>query len=118
MSDSLSPTFHTIELINLSPNQSLPCFQALTSSWNHDADPSTVLRVNDQVEEFKKRLKFNPCYLQQKLEQYLKVCVCGLAFIAIISTKFDQNVKKKYLSGDDISGELFWNNQNVSFEKC
>ncbi|XP_064598150.1 presequence protease, mitochondrial-like [Liolophura sinensis] len=72
--DRIEAILHKIELSlkHQTSNFGLHLGLALNSSWNHDADPSTFLRVNDQVDEFKKRLKFNPCYLQQKLEQYLK----------------------------------------------
>uniref|UniRef100_A0A3B3SH51 Presequence protease, mitochondrial n=1 Tax=Paramormyrops kingsleyae TaxID=1676925 RepID=A0A3B3SH51_9TELE len=40
--------------------------------WNHDGDPVPMLRIGDNVTQFKQCLKDNPRYLQEKIKQYFK----------------------------------------------
>ena len=41
--------------------------------WNHDADPTNMLLVNQHTERFKKCLQENPKFLQDKVQYYFKV---------------------------------------------
>ena len=47
--------------------------QSLSSHWNHDGDPTELVRVNQLVEKFRKQLADNPRFLQDKVQQYLRV---------------------------------------------
>jgi hypothetical protein len=48
-------------------------YQGVSSHWNHDGDPTETLQVNQLVERFKKDIVQNKRFLQDKVQQYLKV---------------------------------------------
>ena len=54
---------------------SAPCppSQHIASCWNHDGDPVELLKLGDQVAQFRKCLEDNPKFLQEKVQQYFKV---------------------------------------------
>lgn len=68
--------------------------QSLSSHWNHDGDPTELVQVNQLVEKFRKQLADNPRFLQDKVQQYLRVSglvqlgLDGL-FLAIYFSIFD-----------------------------
>lgn len=76
------------------------CFQYIASSWNHDGDPVELLRISDSVAKFRKALKENPGFLQDKVKHYFKVdetstvlnvcvCVCLYSCKSIAEEKRD-----------------------------
>lgn len=48
-------------------------FQYIASSWNHEGDPVELLQINTSVSEFRRALKENPAFLQDKVRRYFKV---------------------------------------------
>lgn len=43
------------------------------SSWNHDGDPVELLQISESVSQFKRALKENPRFLQDKVKHYFTV---------------------------------------------
>jgi len=47
--------------------------------WNHDADPTVGLQVNEIISRFKKEMAANPQYLQEYVKKYFIVSrACNL----------------------------------------
>ncbi|XP_030054786.1 presequence protease, mitochondrial [Microcaecilia unicolor] len=44
----------------------------IASSWNHDGDPVALLKLGDQITQFRQSLKENSKFLQEKAKQYFK----------------------------------------------
>ncbi|KAM6215866.1 presequence protease, mitochondrial [Rhynchocyon petersi] len=44
----------------------------IASCWNHDGDPVELLKLENQMAQFRQCLKENPKFLQEKVEQYFK----------------------------------------------
>ncbi|XP_048237962.1 presequence protease, mitochondrial-like isoform X1 [Haliotis rufescens] len=65
---------HSIELAlkHQSSNFGLGLGVSVISHWIHDSDPSSHLQINERVAQFKERLKDNPRFLQEKVQQYFK----------------------------------------------
>lgn len=73
--DQIEALLHKIEI--QMKHQSASFGMALTSyiasCWNHDGDPVELLQMGSQLTKFRKCLKENPKFLQEKVEQYFKV---------------------------------------------
>ncbi|XP_033114780.1 presequence protease, mitochondrial-like [Anneissia japonica] len=63
---------HKIELSqkHQTTNFGLGLLMALLSCWNHEADPTDHLKINDMVTSFKHCLENNPKWLEEKVEEY------------------------------------------------
>ncbi|XP_066240971.1 presequence protease, mitochondrial [Saccopteryx leptura] len=72
--DRIEALLHKIEI--QMKHQSVSFGLALTSyiasCWNHDGDPVELLRLGQQVAQFRQCLKENPKFLQEKVKQYFK----------------------------------------------
>uniref|UniRef100_A0A8I6AJT9 Pitrilysin metalloproteinase 1 n=1 Tax=Rattus norvegicus TaxID=10116 RepID=A0A8I6AJT9_RAT len=72
--DQIEALLHKIEI--QMKHQSASFGMALTSyiasCWNHDGDPVELLQMGSQLTKFRKCLKENPKFLQEKVEQYFK----------------------------------------------
>uniref|UniRef100_A0A3B5MT50 Pitrilysin metalloproteinase 1 n=1 Tax=Xiphophorus couchianus TaxID=32473 RepID=A0A3B5MT50_9TELE len=61
-----------IQMKHQSTNFGLALASYIASSWNHDGDPVELLRISDSVAKFRKALKENPHFLQDKVRYYFK----------------------------------------------
>ncbi|XP_072296648.1 presequence protease, mitochondrial isoform X2 [Eucyclogobius newberryi] len=61
-----------IQMKHQSTNFGLSLASYIASAWNHDGDPVALLQINHSVDRFKRALKDNPRYLQEKVQQYFK----------------------------------------------
>lgn len=70
--DRIESILHRVELAqkHQTSNFGLGVISSLMSSWNHDADPVAMLKVNDQVERFRKTLKEDENFLKNKVREY------------------------------------------------
>ncbi|XP_060048368.1 presequence protease, mitochondrial [Erinaceus europaeus] len=72
--DRIEALLHKIEI--QMKHQSVSFGLALTSYiasyWNHDGDPVELLKLGGQVEQFRRCLKEDPKFLQEKVKQYFK----------------------------------------------
>lgn len=50
-----------------------PYTQSLTTAWNHDADPTDGLQVNQTVARFRQEMAADPKYLQKYVQRYFVV---------------------------------------------
>ncbi|KAL3855313.1 hypothetical protein ACJMK2_014529 [Sinanodonta woodiana] len=73
-SSRVAALLHRIELSqkHQSANFGLGIAMSIASCWNHDGDPSEMLKINQEVTLFKEKLKTDPQFLQKKVQQYLK----------------------------------------------
>uniref|UniRef100_A0A8D0GC63 Presequence protease, mitochondrial n=1 Tax=Sphenodon punctatus TaxID=8508 RepID=A0A8D0GC63_SPHPU len=72
--DKIEALLHKIEiqLKHQSTSFGLALTSYIASCWNHDGDPVEILKIADQVTQFRKCLKENPKFLQEKVKQYFK----------------------------------------------
>jgi len=72
-SERIEATLHSIELAtkHQSSNFGLGLIMGVMSMWNHDADPSDFLPINDRVQLFKEKLASGP-FLQDKIKECFK----------------------------------------------
>jgi len=49
------------------------CVQYIASSWNHDGDPVELLQIGALVSRFRRRLRDDPRFLQDKVKHYFQV---------------------------------------------
>jgi len=70
--DRIESILHRVELAqkHQTSNFGLGVISSLMSSWNHDADPVAMLKVNDQVGRFRKTLKEDENFLKNKVREY------------------------------------------------
>ncbi|XP_049632256.1 presequence protease, mitochondrial isoform X1 [Suncus etruscus] len=72
--DRIEALLHKLEI--QMKHQSVSFGLALTSyiasCWNHDGDPVELLKLGDQMTQFRQCLKENPKFLQEKVKQYFK----------------------------------------------
>ncbi|KPP72132.1 presequence protease, mitochondrial-like [Scleropages formosus] len=61
-----------VQMKHQSTNFGLSLASYIAPCWNHDGDPIQLLKISDSVAQFKKCLKDNPRYLQEKVQQYFK----------------------------------------------
>ncbi|XP_056913748.1 presequence protease, mitochondrial isoform X2 [Takifugu flavidus] len=72
--EQIEALLHKIELQmkHQSTNFGLSLASYIASSWNHDGDPVELLQINTSVLEFRRALKENPAFLQDKVRHYFK----------------------------------------------
>ncbi|KAM9844455.1 presequence protease, mitochondrial [Aulostomus maculatus] len=61
-----------IQMKHQSTNFGLSLASYIASSWNHDGDPVELLQISDSVAKFRRALKENPQFLQDKVRRYFK----------------------------------------------
>ncbi|KAM6920229.1 presequence protease, mitochondrial [Lycodopsis pacificus] len=61
-----------IQMKHQSTNFGLSLASYVASSWNHDGDPVELLQISDSVAKFRRALKENPRFLQDKVKHYFK----------------------------------------------
>ncbi|XP_033988015.1 presequence protease, mitochondrial [Trematomus bernacchii] len=61
-----------IQMKHQSTNFGLSLASYIASSWNHDGNPVELLQISDSVTQFRKALKENPRFLQDKVKHYFK----------------------------------------------
>ncbi|KAK5860414.1 hypothetical protein PBY51_021893 [Eleginops maclovinus] len=61
-----------IQMKHQSTNFGLALASYIASSWNHDGNPVELLQISDSVTQFRKALKENPRFLQDKVKHYFK----------------------------------------------
>ncbi|MDV3181342.1 MAG: DEAD/DEAH box helicase, partial [Candidatus Phytoplasma australasiaticum] len=66
----------------------LRLLMAIQATWNHDGDPIGVLRINDNIERFKKELSDNPNFLKEKVRKYFIENTHNLYFIMTASEDY------------------------------
>uniref|UniRef100_A0A4W3H4S8 Pitrilysin metalloproteinase 1 n=1 Tax=Callorhinchus milii TaxID=7868 RepID=A0A4W3H4S8_CALMI len=72
--ERIEALLHKIEIQqkHQSTNFGLALASFISTTWNHDGDPVEVLQINEKVTWFRKCLKENPHFLQEKVKQYFK----------------------------------------------
>nr|XP_045007862.1 presequence protease, mitochondrial isoform X2 [Jaculus jaculus] len=72
--DRIEALLHKIEIQmkHQSTSFGLALTSYIASCWNHDGDPVKLLQIGNQLNKFRKCLKENPKFLQEKVEQYFK----------------------------------------------
>ncbi|KAK2896068.1 presequence protease, mitochondrial [Channa argus] len=72
--DRIEALLHKIEIQmkHQSTSFGLSLASYIASLWNHDGDPVELLQISDSVAKFRRALKENPCFLQDKVRQYFK----------------------------------------------
>ncbi|KAI5262151.1 Presequence Protease [Manis pentadactyla] len=72
--DRIEALLHKIELQmkHQSVSFGLTLMSYIASCWNHDGDPVELLKLGNQVAQFRQCLKENPKFLQEKVKQYFK----------------------------------------------
>ncbi|XP_044075003.1 presequence protease, mitochondrial [Siniperca chuatsi] len=72
--DRIEALLHKIEIQmkHQSTNFGLSLASYIASSWNHDGDPVELLQISNSVAEFRRALKENPHFLQDKVKHYFK----------------------------------------------
>ncbi|XP_042085643.1 presequence protease, mitochondrial isoform X2 [Ovis aries] len=72
--DRIEALLHKIEIQmkHQSVSFGLTLTSYIASCWNHDGDPVELLKLGSQVAQFRKCLKENPRFLQEKVKQYFK----------------------------------------------
>ncbi|XP_051983778.1 presequence protease, mitochondrial-like [Xyrauchen texanus] len=61
-----------IQIKHQSTSFGLALTSYIASCWNHDGDPVQLLKISERVSRFRKCLKENPRYLQEKVQHYFK----------------------------------------------
>uniref|UniRef100_A0A5F8HD28 Presequence protease, mitochondrial n=1 Tax=Monodelphis domestica TaxID=13616 RepID=A0A5F8HD28_MONDO len=61
-----------IQMKHQSTSFGLALTSYIASCWNHEGDPTELLNLGKQVTQFRKCLKENPNFLQEKVKQYFK----------------------------------------------
>uniref|UniRef100_A0A4W5QMC7 Pitrilysin metalloproteinase 1 n=1 Tax=Hucho hucho TaxID=62062 RepID=A0A4W5QMC7_9TELE len=61
-----------IQMKHQSTSFGLSLASYIASCWNHDGDPVQLLKISDSVAQFRKALKDNPRFLQEKVLHYFK----------------------------------------------
>ncbi|XP_068843300.1 presequence protease, mitochondrial isoform X2 [Capricornis sumatraensis] len=72
--DRIEALLHKIEIQmkHQSVSFGLTLTSYIASCWNHDGDPVDLLKLGSQVAQFRKCLKENPRFLQEKVKRYFK----------------------------------------------
>ncbi|XP_065483596.1 presequence protease, mitochondrial [Caloenas nicobarica] len=72
--DRIEALLHKIEiqLKHQSTSFGLALTSYIASCWNQDGDPVELLRIADKVSRFRRCLKENPTFLQEKVKTYFK----------------------------------------------
>ncbi|XP_053386243.1 presequence protease, mitochondrial-like [Mercenaria mercenaria] len=88
---------HRIELgtKHQTSNFGLGLVMSVASMWNHDGDASEMLRVNNQMELFKKKLQNDPKYLQKKVKEYFKDNSHRLTLVMSPEEEFEEKRRAK-----------------------
>ncbi|XP_023404516.1 presequence protease, mitochondrial isoform X1 [Loxodonta africana] len=61
-----------IQMKHQSTSFGLTLTSYIASCWNHDGDPVELLKLGNQMAQFRQCLKENPIFLQEKVKQYFK----------------------------------------------
>ncbi|KAM9229505.1 presequence protease, mitochondrial isoform 2-T2 [Dugong dugon] len=61
-----------IQMKHQSTSFGLTLTSYIASCWNHDGDPVELLKLGNQMAQFRQRLKESPVFLQEKIKQYFK----------------------------------------------
>ncbi|KAJ8336397.1 hypothetical protein SKAU_G00376170 [Synaphobranchus kaupii] len=61
-----------IQMKHQSTSFGLSLASYIASCWNHDGDPVELMQISDSVAQFRRCLKDNPLYLQEKVREYFK----------------------------------------------
>ncbi|XP_075406246.1 presequence protease, mitochondrial [Tenrec ecaudatus] len=61
-----------IQMKHQSTSFGLTLTSFIASCWNHDGDPVELLKLGNQMAQFRECLKENPKFLQEKVKQYFK----------------------------------------------
>nr|AYV89113.1 presequence protease, mitochondrial isoform X1 [Tetranychus truncatus] len=88
--ERIDALLHSIELsLKHQPGGfGLHLLMAIQGTWNHDGDPIGVLRINDNIERFKKELSENPNFLKEKVRKYFIENTHNLYFIMTASEDY------------------------------
>nr|XP_020016944.1 LOW QUALITY PROTEIN: presequence protease, mitochondrial [Castor canadensis] len=72
--DRIEALLHKIEIQmkHQSTSFGLALTSYIASCWNHDGDPVELLQIGNQLARFRRCLKENPKFLQEKVKQYFK----------------------------------------------
>ncbi|XP_008050953.2 presequence protease, mitochondrial [Carlito syrichta] len=72
--DRIEALLHKLEvqMKHQSPSFGLTLTSYIASCWNHDGDPVELLKLGNQLTQFRQCLKENPKFLQEKVKQYFK----------------------------------------------
>lgn len=70
--ERIESILHRVELSqkHQTSNFGLGVISSLMSSWNHDADPIAMMKINEQVERFRITMKEDKEFLQRKVKEY------------------------------------------------
>ncbi|XP_066441695.1 presequence protease, mitochondrial isoform X2 [Eleutherodactylus coqui] len=61
-----------IQMKHQSTSFGLSLASYIATCWNHDGDPVDLLKIGEKINKFRKCLKENPTFLQEKVKQYFQ----------------------------------------------
>ncbi|XP_041374420.1 presequence protease, mitochondrial-like isoform X2 [Gigantopelta aegis] len=95
----IDAVLHKIELSlkHQTGNFGLALAVGAISTWIHDGDPSQLLQINKHVQMFQTKLKENPRFLQEKVQQYFEENCHNLT----LTMKPDGEYEKKRQTGEE-----------------
>ncbi|XP_015767644.1 PREDICTED: presequence protease, mitochondrial-like [Acropora digitifera] len=94
--ERIEAALHTIELgtKHQSSNFGLGLIMSIASMWNHDADPSDFLPINDRVQLFKEKLASGP-FLQDKVKECFKDNPHCLTLVMSPDPEYEKDLNRK-----------------------
>lgn len=94
--ERIDAALHSIELgtKHQSSNFGLGLIMSIMSVWNHDADPSDFLPINDRVQLFKEKLASGP-FLQDKVKECFKDNPHCLTLIMSPDPEYERDLSRK-----------------------
>eukprot|EP00794_Sanderia_malayensis_P000544 gene544-1199_t len=103
--ERIESILHRVELSqkHQTSNFGLGLISTLMSSWNHDADPVSMMKVNEQVKKFRNELEEDPEFLQKKVKEYFLSNLHQLTL--------EMNPKEDYLKMNDEREAQILNNK-------
>ncbi|KAK2570494.1 Presequence protease [Acropora cervicornis] len=92
--ERIEAALHTIELGTKHQSIFVVFFQSIASMWNHDADPSDFLPINDRVQLFKEKLASGP-FLQDKVKECFKDNPHCLTLVMSPDPEYEKDLSRK-----------------------
>lgn len=95
-SERIEAALHNIELAtkHQSSNFGLGLIMGIMSVWNHDADPTDYLPINERVQLFKEKLE-NGSFLQDKVKECFKDNPHCLTLVMSPDPEYDKDLNRK-----------------------
>lgn len=95
-SERVEAALHRVELAtkHQSSNFGLGLITGIMSAWNHGADPSEYLLINDHVQQFKEKLANGP-FLQEKVKECFKDNPHCLTLVMNPDPEYEAELNKK-----------------------